>query len=291
MTANTTTVTSVGMKAPSSIELLFLRLCSALEAITIYIIAVQILPNVYKKIHRSTFYIRLGITYLLIILLLVIRFYDFLETNIFRSMSNEDKIRFLLYVIIPLESMFDMSLVCLSLETLLDLSSTYLQDKKLWIMYAVFVVALPASFLVLMMTVWETKHTFTGELAISICGSVFPAVSIGILLISLYMVCRRKKETLNDDQIFRSKLLITANLVDTFSAVSVLILYVCKADLIMDDLFDSLMKFGVTWSYLLVSPGGWTERYMLTSLNQQHNSASSINHRILREEQTSIGAN
>ncbi|XP_023322885.1 uncharacterized protein LOC111697210 [Eurytemora carolleeae] len=108
---------------PTAEETLFFRLASAVEGITLYIIVTQILPSIYAKRHRFVFYVRLGLTYLCILLLIIIRFYDFMETQLFKVMNNEGKMRFLLYGIGPLECVFDLSLVCLSLETILDVNS------------------------------------------------------------------------------------------------------------------------------------------------------------------------
>ena len=123
---------------------------------------------------RSSFYERFSIVFLLMLLIITIRFYDFLEASLFRSMTRQQKLRFLLYILstvgqlykqsglqrrlnVFLEAMFDFSLVALNLEILLELSLVIYQEVKLWIIYVCLAGGLPITFLFLYIIVWESS--------------------------------------------------------------------------------------------------------------------------------------
>ena len=108
------------------------------------------------------------------LLIITIRFYDFLEASLFRSMTRQQKLRFLLYILstvgqlykqsglqrrlnVFLEAMFDFSLVALNLEILLELSLVIYQEVKLWIIYICLAGGLPITFLFLYIIVWESS--------------------------------------------------------------------------------------------------------------------------------------
>ena len=88
---------------------------------------------------------------------IAIRFYDFLEASIFRSMTQQQKLRFLLYLLSTVEAMFDYSLLALNLEILLELSLVLYQEVKLWIIYLGLAGGIPITFLFLYIIVWETS--------------------------------------------------------------------------------------------------------------------------------------
>ena len=102
----------------SSFDILFFRLSSAVEAIVFVVTIFNVLPIIYRarnrlynyiKCHhwpeklaifpRSSFYERFSIVFLLMLLIITIRFYDFLEASLFRSMTRQQKLRFLLYIL------------------------------------------------------------------------------------------------------------------------------------------------------------------------------------------------
>ena len=69
-----------------------------------------LLSSLFGKRNRASFYPKLTISYIIILVIILIRwiptirinlsgqrFYDFMETNIFKGMSTDHKIRFLLY--------------------------------------------------------------------------------------------------------------------------------------------------------------------------------------------------
>jgi len=264
------------------VETLFFRLCSALEGVTIYIIVLQILPAIYKKRNRSSFYSRLGITYILILVILIIRFYDFLETNIFQTMNDEGKMRFILYFIGPLECVFDLSLVSLSVEAIIDISATYISERNIWFLYLTIVVCLPIFFLLLMVIVWESAHTFRGVLNTALVEDILPAVATVVLLVLLYLLARRKASCLNQEQTFKAKLMVTLSLCETLGVLLNLGLYLAQAQIVLDDLMDSLMKVGVCCCYLVVRPGSLLEPHVLSSLHDKDRTTTNQN--ILREE-------
>ena len=114
------------------------------------VINIEIIP-------RSSFYERLSIMFLLMLITIAIRFYDFLEASIFRSMTQQQKLRFLLYLLSTVEAMFDYSLLALNLEILLELSLVLYQEVKLWIIYLGLAGGIPITFLFLYIIVWETS--------------------------------------------------------------------------------------------------------------------------------------
>jgi len=279
---NVTTKTELLRIGLTGEETLFFRLSSAIEGITLYIILCQILPTLYLK---RSFYLRLAATYLLIVVILTVRFYDFLETNIFRSLDASVKIRFLLYCVGPLECIFDLSLVSLSVETILNITSAYVAEAKLWTLYIIFTVGIPAAFLLLMVVVWETNHKFKGILATAMIESTLPAVGTFVLLALLYWLARKNSGRLSEEQVYKAKLMVSVSVCEGLGVSVNLILYLIKAELVMNDVMDSLMKLGVCWSYILVKPGSWTEKHLLTSLNQPEGQfiQSAFPHTPLRE--------
>lgn len=131
-------------------------------------------------IPRSSFYERLSIMFLLMLITIAIRFYDFLEASIFRSMTQQQKLRFLLYILSTvgefysstlsnqsglqrtsngfLEAMFDYSLLALNVEILLELSLVIYQEVRLWTIYTGLAGGIPVTFLFLYIIVWETSY-------------------------------------------------------------------------------------------------------------------------------------
>ena len=131
-------------------------------------------------IPRSSFYERLSVMFLLMLITIAIRFYDFLEASIFRSMTQQQKLRFLLYILSTvgefysstlsnqsglqrtsngfLEAMFDYSLLALNVEILLELSLVIYQEVRLWTIYTGLAGGIPVTFLFLYIIVWETSY-------------------------------------------------------------------------------------------------------------------------------------
>lgn len=245
---------------------MFFRLSSASEAITFYLIIFSILPSIFKKRNKSEFYPRLALNYLFILLIICVRFYDFLETNIFRSMGKQRRIRFLLYCLAPIEAIFDFSLVSLGVETLLELSNMYFDRRKLWVVYLVLSVGVPVIFLLLIVTIWEGEQLYEGVMAIAITESVLPAIIISLLIVAIYITARRKKMALSDDALVRIKVMILIHSCAITGMMLNLILFAIHAEVVMDDLIDSIVKLGVCASYLLVQPCHFLEPHILTSL-------------------------
>ena len=118
--------------------------------------------------------------FLLMLITIAIRFYDFLEASIFRSMTQQQKLRFLLYILSTvgefysstlsnqsglqrtsngfLEAMFDYSLLALNVEILLELSLVIYQEVRLWTIYTGLAGGIPVTFLFLYIIVWETSY-------------------------------------------------------------------------------------------------------------------------------------
>ena len=118
--------------------------------------------------------------FLLMLITIAIRFYDFLEASIFRSMTQQQKLRFLLYILSTvgefysstlsnqsglqrtsngfLEAMFDYSLLALNVEILLELSLVIYHEVRLWTIYTGLAGGIPVTFLFLYIIVWETSY-------------------------------------------------------------------------------------------------------------------------------------
>ena len=92
-----------GRVGPTAEQALLLRLASAVESLVVYTVLTRVLPRslrdrLYHQIVspisictslrlrglRCGWYLRLGLTFILSLLIITVRFYDFLETNILR---------------------------------------------------------------------------------------------------------------------------------------------------------------------------------------------------------------
>jgi len=260
---------------PTSKEALFFRLASAVEAVVFYAVICSVFPNIYRRWKRCCFYPRLCITYVLILLIIIIRFYDFMESNIFRTMAKGDKIRFLLYGLATLEAMFDLSLVALGAEIMLELSSMMWSDTKLWVLYGVVTAAIPLCFLLLIMIIWETKKQFNGVLGVALTESILPGVAILITTISIYLLARKKKMSLSEDFLIRIKTVLLISMVAMLGMLINLLLYSLNAEVVMDDLMDAIIKLGIVNSYIIVQPTHMASPFILSSLNVQETAMES----------------
>jgi len=251
----------------SSEEILFFRLSSAIEAIVFYVVIFNVLPTVYRERHRSSIYQRISILFLLILLIIAIRFYDFMEARLFRSMTKEQKLRFLIYVLSTVESIFDYSLVALNLETLLELSLVPLKEVNLWMLFIGLAGGVPISFLFLYVTVWETSKHFSTVFSLAVIESVIPGLGVLILLLLIFFYARRKKSVMSEDCLTRVKALVLINITSLLGMCLHLLLFCLSASVILDDLVDALLKLSVCVSFLVVQPGHWTASLLLSSLN------------------------
>lgn len=251
----------------TSEEAMFFRLSSAVEAVVSYIIIFNLFPNIYSKKTRSSFYLRLCITYALILLIIFIRFYDFLESNIFRTMRKGHKIRFLLYGLATIEAMFDLSLVALGLEILIEVCSTVLPEKRKWILFSLVAAGIPVAFLFIILIIWESKKQFNGVLGIALTESIIPAAATIVITIGIYIFARRKKMALSEDSLLRIKIIILINLAAIVGMFLNLLLYTLNAEVVMDDLIDAIIKLGVVAAYIFVQPHHIAAPYMLPCLD------------------------
>jgi len=278
-------VYEVQLFGPTSEEAMFFRLSSAAEAIVFYTIIFSVFPSLYSKRNRSSFYPRICITYILILIIIMIRFYDFLESNIFRSMGKGHKIRFLLYGLATIEAMFDLSLVAMGVEILLELCNTILAEKRKWILYGIVTGGVPASFLLLILIIWESKQQFEGVLGVALAESILPATVVIIITIAIFMVARKKKMSISEDFLIRIKTILCINSVAMVGMLLNLLLYSLNAEVVMDDLIDAIVKLGVVASYILVQPNHIAAPYILSGLNVQETAMeSSIQPIVLQNE-------
>jgi len=251
----------------SSEETLFLRIASAAEGLVLAAILSVIFPSIFKKRKRTSFYPRLAIAYSLIVLIIIIRFYDFMETNIFQKMSRDHKIRFLLYGLATLEAMFDMCLVALATEICLELCSTILAEKRLWILFAGITAGIPSSFLVIILSIWESSAGFGGVVATALVESVLPGLALLVLTGLVAFQARRKKLALTEDSIVRIKVVLLMNGVSLMEMLLNLIFYTLDTAVVMDDMIDSILKLGLCGCYILVQPEHPASPHLLTCLH------------------------
>jgi len=254
---------------PTSEEAMFFRLSSAAEAIVFFIIIFNVFPSLYSKRNRSSFYPRMCITYVLILIIIIIRFYDFLDSNIFRSLGKDHKIRFLLYGLATIEAMFDLSLVAMGVEILLELCNTIMVEKRKWVLYGSVTAGIPASFLLLILIIWESKHQFEGVLGVALAESILPATVIIIITLAIYVVARKKKMSISEDFLIRIKTILLINTVAMVGMLLNLLLYSLNAEVVMDDLIDAIVKLGVVACYIMVQPHHMAAPYMFSSLDVQ----------------------
>lgn len=270
---------------PTSEEAMFFRLSSAAEAIVFYIIVFNVFPSIYSRRNRSSFYPRLCLTYALILIIILIRFYDFLESNIFRAMGKDHKIRFLLYGLATIEAMFDLSLVALGVEILLELCSAMLSEKKRWVLYGMVAAGIPLAFLFLILIIWESKQQFDGVLGVALTESILPAIAVVFSTAAIYILARKKKMSLSEDFLLRIKTILLINTVAIIGMLLNLLLYSINAEVVMDDLIDAIVKLGVVASYILVQPYHMAAPFLLSSLNVQETAMeSSIQPIVLENE-------
>lgn len=269
MTESKGNATQDNLSMASSEEILFFRLSSAIEAIVFYVVIFNICPVLYRERKRSTFYERFSILFLLILLIVLIRFYDFLEDSLFRSMTKEQKLRFVIYIISTVDAMYEHSLVALDVEILLELSLVLYQELKLWILFIGLAGGLPITFLFLYIIVWETSKTFSSVFTLAICEGVIPALGVLILCPLIYITACRKKAVLSEDCLTRVKAITLINFVSFLGICLNLLLFLVNASIVMGDLVDALIKLVVCVSYLMAQPNHWAARLLLPSLNQE----------------------
>jgi len=246
---------------------MFFRFSSAAEAIVSYIIIFNVFPSIYRKRNRSSFYPRLCVTYVLILLIILIRFYDFLESNIFRTMQRGHKIRFLLYGLATIEAMFDLSLVALGIEILLEVSNTVLTEKRKWVLFGAVAGGVPVAFLFLILIIWESNQHFDGVLGVALAESIIPGISLSFIAVSVYFFARRKKMSLSEDFLLRVKIDLLINGVALVGMLLNLLLYSLNAEVVMDDLIDAIVKLGVATAYILAQPQNFVSTFLLPSLD------------------------
>jgi len=270
----------------SSEETLFLRIASAAEGLVLAAILSVILPSIFKKRKRTSFYPRLAIAYSLIVLIIIIRFYDFLETNIFQKMSRDHKIRFLLYGLATLEAMFDMCLVALATEICLELCSTVLPEKRLWMLFVAITAGIPSSFFVIILSIWESSAGFGGVVATALVESVLPGLALLVLTGLVAYQARRKKLALTEDSIARIKVVLLMNGFSLMEMLCNLIFYSLGTAVIMDDMIDSILKLGLCGCYILVQPDHPASLHLLSCLHTAEvglGPVSSVQSAILQE--------
>lgn len=286
--------TSPPASSPSSSESLFLRFSSAAEALVLAAILCSILPSIIGKRKRSSFYWRMAVSYVLILLIIVVRFIDFVETNIFRSMSKAHKIRFLLYGLATLEAMFDMSLVALGTEVCLELCSFSLTTRKTWILFSIITAGIPAAFLVLILIIWESKGGFSGVLALALIESILPGLAVILITGLVWWQARRKRLALTEECLVRIKMMLLINVLALLGMLLNLLLYAVDASVVMDDLIDALIKLCVCGGYLLVQPSHPAAQHIFPCLDTTEvgmGPVSSVQPVILQEEGHSRPAN
>jgi len=200
-------------------------------------------------------------------------------------MGKGHKIRFLLYGLATIEAMFDLSLVALGAEILLELCSTVLTEKKKWLLYGLVAAGIPMSFLLLILIIWESKQQFDGVLGVALAESILPAIVVVIVTIAIYIFARKKKMSLSEDFLVRVKVVLLINSVAIVGMLLNLLLYSLNAEVVMDDLIDAIVKLGVVASYIFVQPFHIAAPFILSSLDVNETAMeSSIQPIILQNE-------
>jgi len=182
-------------------------------------------------------------------------------------MSKEQKLRFLLYILSTVESMFEHSLVALNVETLLELSLIFFREGRLWIIYGLLSCGIPAGFLLMYIIVWESSGNMTGILGLALFEGVLPAVIVSIMASAIYVISRRKKNVLTEDCLIRVKALVLINAFAFFGMSLNLLLFSINASVVLDDLVDALIKLCIPISYLMVQHEHFASELILSSLN------------------------
>merc|ERR1712107_205256 len=154
-----------------------------------------------------------------------------------------------------LEAMFDMCLVALATEICLELCSTVLAEKKLWILFATITAGIPCSFLVIVFSIWESSAGFGGVIATALVESVLPGIALVVLTGLVGFQARKKKLALTDDSIVRVKVILLMNGMSLMEMLLNLIFYALDTEVVMDDMIDSILKLGLCGCYILVQVG------------------------------------
>merc|ERR1712107_206038 len=166
-----------------------------------------------------------------------------------------------------LEAMFDMCLVALATEICLELCSTVLAEKKLWILFATITAGIPCSFLVIVFSIWESSAGFGGVIATALVESVLPGIALVVLTGLVGFQARKKKLALTDDSIVRVKVILLMNGMSLMEMLLNLIFYALDTEVVMDDMIDSILKLGLCGCYILVQPDNFASQHMLTCLH------------------------
>lgn len=266
--------------------LLLLKLSTAAETLLIAVIPYFVLPSVFKKRRVSPFYSRLAITYVLILVGVLARFLDFLETTVLQQLVAEDKSKWQNYCLGSLVNMYNMSLVGLGLELCLLLFSSAISGRGLWLVFSSITAGLPALSLLVTITIWETSEVLVVKYWAAavrlLCG-----LALAVLAVVVAVMARRRRASLGEDAVSRVKMFLLMMATLAVALAADLLLDLASQDMVINDLIYSIASLVLCGCYLLVQPGHLAASHLLPCLDHQDGGttgASSIKATILQEE-------
>jgi len=266
--------------------LLLLKLSTGAETLLIAVIIYFVLPSILKKRRVSSFYSRLAITYVLIMVGVLARFLDFLETTVLQQLVAKEKAKWQNYCLGTLVNMYNMSLVGLGVELCLLLFSSPTSGQGLWVVFSSITAGLPTLSLLITITIWETSEVIVVKYWAAavrlLCGLALTALAVVVAVIA-----RRRRASLGEDAVARVKMFLLMMATLAVALAADLLLDLASRDMVINDLIYSIASLVLCACHLLVQPGHPAASHLLPCLDHRVAGAtevSNIKATILQEE-------